>query len=299
MGDFFAAGCLRGRAQRCISSAASRVKRKRDETSSKLDDARFVVGGEQRTFRGHRWSNLAARSIMWPRDRRPMLRCDDFLARCVLVHYGLLVRPIRADLGATAPNGNTGPGGAQNPNANPFSGPGQNPNANPFGGPASPNQNQAPGALLGGNQNSGADDLRLQAARQQTITASATVAQAAAAETGNAFTGRSLSQPLRAITPESISQILGVSTQALVRTVADHLIWVVDEVRDPGPYAAGEGTTLAEMLQTAGGVLRGAAVRPGLKSGALRCGDGSVAMDPRSVRRPQRQASLARPRVRT
>ena len=37
---------------------------------------------------------------MRQRDRRPMLRCDDFLTRRMLVHYGLHVRPVRADLGA-------------------------------------------------------------------------------------------------------------------------------------------------------------------------------------------------------
>jgi protein involved in polysaccharide export with SLBB domain len=34
------------------------------------------------------------------------------------------------------------------------------------------------------------------------------------------------------------------------------VIWVLDEVRDPGAYVAGDGTSLADMIETAGGLLR-------------------------------------------
>jgi protein involved in polysaccharide export with SLBB domain len=60
-------------------------------------------------------------------------------------------------------------------------------------------------------------------------------------------------QPL---TPDGIAFVLGVPQEALVRTIADHIIWILDEVRDPGAYVASEGATVAEMIQTAGGILR-------------------------------------------
>jgi len=55
---------------------------------------------------------------------------------------------------------------------------------------------------------------------------------------------------------ETIARIMGVPVEALVRMAADHVVWVLDEVREPGPYVAAEGTTVAEMIQMAGGVLR-------------------------------------------
>jgi polysaccharide biosynthesis/export protein len=58
------------------------------------------------------------------------------------------------------------------------------------------------------------------------------------------------------VSPESVALKLGVTPETLLRLVADHVIWVEDEVRDPGPYPATDGITLAEMIQLAGGVLR-------------------------------------------
>ena len=49
---------------------------------------------------------------------------------------------------------------------------------------------------------------------------------------------------------------LGVSVETLVRMASDHVVWIIDDVRDPGPYIAAEGTTLGDMIQTAGGPLR-------------------------------------------
>src|SRR5258706_4394318 len=36
----------------------------------------------------------------------------------------------------------------------------------------------------------------------------------------------------------------------------DHAIWALDEARDPGRYLAGEGPTIGEIIQVAGGVSR-------------------------------------------
>ena len=55
---------------------------------------------------------------------------------------------------------------------------------------------------------------------------------------------------------ETIARMMGVPVEALVRTATDHVVWVLDEVREPGAYVAAEGTTVAEMIQMAGGVLR-------------------------------------------
>jgi polysaccharide export outer membrane protein len=62
--------------------------------------------------------------------------------------------------------------------------------------------------------------------------------------------------PLRPLTVDDIAMKIGVPPEQLVRVAADHVIWVLDEVRDPGAYVAGEGTTLADIIETAGGLLR-------------------------------------------
>jgi protein involved in polysaccharide export with SLBB domain len=81
-----------------------------------------------------------------------------------------------------------------------------------------------------------------EATRQQTLTAQALAGTSA--------------QELEQASVESVARRLGVSTQAITRTAGDHLVWVLDEVRDPGSYMAAQDITLAEMIQTAGGLLR-------------------------------------------
>jgi polysaccharide biosynthesis/export protein len=49
---------------------------------------------------------------------------------------------------------------------------------------------------------------------------------------------------------------LGVTQDALVRAASDHVIWVLNQVRDPGAYLAAGGATLGDMVQIAGGVLQ-------------------------------------------
>ncbi|HEY4942160.1 MAG TPA: SLBB domain-containing protein [Rhizomicrobium sp.] len=51
-----------------------------------------------------------------------------------------------------------------------------------------------------------------------------------------------------------IAKNLGITTEQLIRIASDHLVWVLDEVYAPGPYLAARGTSLAEMIQAAGGV---------------------------------------------
>jgi protein involved in polysaccharide export with SLBB domain len=55
---------------------------------------------------------------------------------------------------------------------------------------------------------------------------------------------------------DAIANTLGVTADSLVRLARDHIVWVLDEVQDPGAYLTAEGATLGEMIQMAGGVLR-------------------------------------------
>lgn len=54
--------------------------------------------------------------------------------------------------------------------------------------------------------------------------------------------------------PAKIAAALGVTQDALIHMARDYLVWVLGQVRDPGPYLAPQGTTLAEMMQAAGDV---------------------------------------------
>jgi protein involved in polysaccharide export with SLBB domain len=51
------------------------------------------------------------------------------------------------------------------------------------------------------------------------------------------------------------AQELGVTTDMLVRMATDHLIWVLDQVKEPGVYLAAGTPTLEDMIQIAGGPL--------------------------------------------
>lgn len=53
-----------------------------------------------------------------------------------------------------------------------------------------------------------------------------------------------------------LADTMGVTEQAVVRVASEHIVWVLDQVRDPGPYLAGEGTSLRSIVQAAGGALR-------------------------------------------
>jgi protein involved in polysaccharide export with SLBB domain len=102
-------------------------------------------------------------------------------------------------------------------------------------------------------------DLRLQAAQQQLTAGTNAIAQAAQLSQQNALSALSLTSgaaQLPQLSVEAIAARLNVSVQALVRVAGDHLVWVLETVRDPGTYIAAEGTTLADMIQTAGGLLR-------------------------------------------
>jgi polysaccharide biosynthesis/export protein len=55
---------------------------------------------------------------------------------------------------------------------------------------------------------------------------------------------------------EDLAETLGVTRTSLVSMAAEHLVWVVGAVGDPGPYLGAEGSTLRGMMLAAGGALR-------------------------------------------
>ena len=129
-------------------------------------------------------------------------------------------------------------------------------------------------------------DLRLQAAQQQLTAGTNAIAQAAQLSQQNAFSARSLTGGAAQLpSVEAIAARLNVSVQALVRVAGDHLVWVLETVRDPGTYIAAEGTTLADMIQTAGGLLRQA----DLTSIEVT----STQIDPQSAHHVRRGATIA------
>jgi polysaccharide biosynthesis/export protein len=54
----------------------------------------------------------------------------------------------------------------------------------------------------------------------------------------------------------NVANRLGVSDQLVVSNMGENLVWLYDEVKDPGPDLAAPGTSLGELVQMAGGPLR-------------------------------------------
>ncbi len=52
---------------------------------------------------------------------------------------------------------------------------------------------------------------------------------------------------------DRIATALGTQREMLLHAVADHVIWVLDQVNVPGVYAAAEGTSVTDMIEAAGG----------------------------------------------
>jgi protein involved in polysaccharide export with SLBB domain len=55
---------------------------------------------------------------------------------------------------------------------------------------------------------------------------------------------------------DNLAQNMGVQTTALVNLASDYLVWVNGEVLNPGPLLAQSGTSLAAILEAAGGLQR-------------------------------------------
>jgi len=57
---------------------------------------------------------------------------------------------------------------------------------------------------------------------------------------------------------DHLARLLHVTNDALLRTASDNLTWVLDEVRDPGAYLGAPGSSIADMIEAAGGVQQSA-----------------------------------------
>ncbi len=141
----------------------------------------------------------------------------------------------------------------QNPNAqNPYDPYGQNPYAqNPYGQGA-----------YGSTGNSGLNDPNAaQLAANAAQAAALQQAQALAERNGNAFS-QTIPKPWPPKTDDQriseIAENLGLPADALLHTASDSLIWVLDDVRLPGPYIVSSGTSLSDIVQAAGGALQNA-----------------------------------------
>jgi len=52
---------------------------------------------------------------------------------------------------------------------------------------------------------------------------------------------------------DELASLLHVTSDALLRTASDNLVWILDSVRDPGAYLGAPGSTVSDMIQAAGG----------------------------------------------
>lgn len=141
----------------------------------------------------------------------------------------------------------------QNPYAqNPYDSYGQNPYAqNPYG----------QGAYGPAGNNGLNDPNTAQLAANAAQAAALQQAQALAERNGNAFS-QTIPKPWPPKTDDQriseIAENLGLPADALLHTASDSLIWVLDDVRLPGPYIVSSGTSLSDIVQAAGGALQNA-----------------------------------------
>lgn len=141
--------------------------------------------------------------------------------------------------GAPAPSGTPQPGTAPATSASPDT-----------GAPTTTASSTTPGSTV---------DPRVSAVfGQDTSATSVALAQAQAVSAQDQFAPTSADTATSTVatdqTPAKIAAALGVTQEALTRVARDYLVWVLGQVRDPGPYLAPQGTTLAEMMQAAGDV---------------------------------------------
>ena len=112
------------------------------------------------------------------------------------------------------------------------------------------------GPVLGGSSLSAASDPRLRAGVQSNSPASIALAEGLElerSELGNANGPTAIPTETDEQIVSRVATALGVPQEMLLRTIGDHLVWVLDQVHVPGVYAAAVGTTLPEMIEAAGG----------------------------------------------
>jgi len=123
-------------------------------------------------------------------------------------------------------------------------------------------QNMGQGAALSPMTQLGLGTLQsepdIRAATSQLSQAGTALATAAAEarREGLAYTSTAEQAQAQQVSVQELADTLGVTRIALISAAADHLVWVVGAVSDPGPYLGAEGSTLRSMMQVAGGTLR-------------------------------------------
>lgn len=127
---------------------------------------------------------------------------------------------------------------------------------NPYGpNPYGPNQygpNQNGPNQNGPNPQSNPGNLQV-VPQFNSLPTNATVALAQAAAAANQQSGAVANVPY--IPVAQIAENIGIPEPVLTSTLNEHTVWLLDQVKDPGPYFAGPGSTLRDLLQVAGGPL--------------------------------------------
>ena len=101
-------------------------------------------------------------------------------------------------------------------------------------------------------------DPRYRPSVQQDSTEAAALAQARALEARSGARAQSQSTVTDIEVIDHVAGLLHVTNDALLRTAADNLTWVLDEVREPGAYLGGPGSSVADIIEAAGGAQQSA-----------------------------------------
>lgn len=169
--------------------------------------------------------------------------------------YGTYYQPPQPNPDLLNPNDPLAGTQAQYPSSTPL--PPQPGLQQPNGGTGAPyyGQNDQTTGLSSSDPN----DLRMSGARDNMTSGSEALSEAqilARREAGGGQVGAFGTQgrPVNnTMLVDNIASRLGVPRTALISIADDNLVWVLDEVRVPGPYIAAKGTTLANIIQAAGG----------------------------------------------
>jgi polysaccharide biosynthesis/export protein len=130
------------------------------------------------------------------------------------------------------------------------------------GGGAQPGFASPSGNTISGNANSryspdqsGSEDLRYKNAGQSATEESAALAVSRDVDTRSGkggFTDLSGLSDVQVVQADALA--IGVTPDALKRLASDSLVWVMNEVREPGPYLGAFGSTVDDMIRSAGGL---------------------------------------------
>ncbi|MEI9997264.1 MAG: SLBB domain-containing protein [Rhizomicrobium sp.] len=118
---------------------------------------------------------------------------------------------------------------------------------------AASNPAVAAGGLRRRQEGGFGDDLRFRSAGQADNTEAAALASAQALGASNGINNAPATQRSDDDIVDEVAGLVGVTPDALQRLAVDNLVWVMNEVREPGPYLAGSGTSIDDMVQAAGG----------------------------------------------